>query len=83
MAHIHSTPQRQARHCQLQWPVLRHRAALPHAPLRHHLHRCMSLEDESNVGPHHVRTVLCFPRPQRPAGGSHPHLPSFNLSWPG
>lgn len=80
MAHVHCVTRRQASGCQLQRPVLRHRAALPDAPLRHHLHRSLSLEDEPNAGLYHVRTVLCVPRPQRHAGGPHPHLPRFDLS---
>lgn len=80
MAHVHAVTQWKVRNSQLQRPVLRHCAALPHATLRHHLHRRLSLEDEPNVGPHHVRTVLCVPRSQRSAGGSSPHLPSLNLS---
>lgn len=79
MAHVHSVPQRRAGGRQLQWLVLRHRAALPHAPLCHHVHRCLSLEDEPNAGSHDVCTVFCVPRPQRPPGGSHPCLSSFNL----
>lgn len=80
MAHVHTVTQGRASNGQLQRPILCHCAALPHAPLCDHLHRRLSLEDEPKIGPHHVPTVLCVPRPKRPAGGPRPHLPHFHLS---
>lgn len=64
---------------QQQRPLLRHRAALHHASLRHHLHRLLQVEDEQGSGLHHVPALLHLPGPQRDAGGPHHHLSSFHL----
>ncbi|CAG02307.1 unnamed protein product, partial [Tetraodon nigroviridis] len=54
---------------QLQRALLRHRAALPHAPLRHHLHRRLQVAHEQVAGLHHVHALLCLLGGQRHAGG--------------
>lgn len=64
---------------QLQWPLLRNCAALPHAPVCHRFHRRLPLEDESRFGRHHVCAVLCLPRPQHPAREASHHLPRVHL----
>ncbi len=65
--------------CEQQRPVLRHRSALPHAPLRHNLHRCVQVEDEQAAGFLHVHTLLCVPGGQRNAGGQDHQLPDLRL----
>lgn len=65
---------------QQQRPLLRHRAALHHAPLCHHLHCILQVEDEQGAGLHHVPALLYLPGPQRDAGGSHHYLPRYHLS---
>lgn len=65
--------------CEQQRPVLRHRSALPHASLRHYLHRCVQVEDEQAAGFPHVPAVLCVSGSQRNAGGQGHQLPSLHL----
>lgn len=67
---------------QQQRPLLCHRSALPNAPLRHHLHRVVQVEDEQVSGLHHVPAVLHFPGAERHAGGPHHHLPRVHLKRP-
>lgn len=80
MAFVHPDPLGPACHCQLQWPLLRHRVALPNAPFCHRFHRCLPLEDESHFGCHYVCVVLCLPRPQHPTGEASHHLPGVHLT---
>lgn len=63
-----------------QRPLLRHRAPLHHAPLRHHLHCRLQVEDEQAAGIHHVPPLHRLPGGQRHAGGQDPHLPHFHLT---
>lgn len=46
---------------QLQRPLLCNRAPLPHAPLRHHLHRRLQVAHEQAARLHHVHVVLRLP----------------------
>ena len=54
---------------QLQRPFLCYSAPLPHAPLRHHLHRRLQVAHEQAAGLHHVPAVLRLPGAERHAGG--------------
>lgn len=67
---------------QLQRPLLRHRAALPHAALRHHLHCGLQVAHEQTAGLHHVPALLRLRGGERHAGGSDHHLPRDHMRTP-
>lgn len=80
MAPVHPDPLGPACDCHLQWPLLRHCAALPNAPFCHRFHRRLPLEDESRFGCHHVCVIFCLPRPQHPTGEASHRLPRVHLT---
>ena len=62
------------------WALLRYCAALPHAAVRHHLHRFLQVEDEQAAGLPHVPAVLRLPHRVRHAGRQNHRLSSVHLS---
>lgn len=80
VALVHVGEQFAARGGEQQRPVLRHRAPLHHAPLRHHLHRRLQVEDEQDARLHHVPPLRRLPGAQRHAGGQDHHVPDFHLT---
>lgn len=80
MADVHFGERYEAREGEQQRPLLRHRAPLPHAPLRHHLHRRLQVEDEQAAGLHHVPPLRRLLGGQRHAGGQDHNLPRLHLT---
>lgn len=80
VAHVHIDERFASRGGEQQRPILCHRAPLHHAPLRHHLHRCLQVEDEQAAGLHHVPPLHRLPGGQRHAGGEDHLLPGFHLT---
>lgn len=80
LAHLQHHQRLQAGTGEQQRPVLRNRPPIPHAALRHHIHRGLQVENEQVSGPSHVPALLRLPHRQRHAGGQNHRLPRHHLS---